>query len=485
MAKRSAHMREYLTLALLVLLFIGKGVVWSIALPLWQGPDEDDHYAVIQFIAEMGRLPDDGDEVLPDEVALSRDIADVGRLNYAPDQRQSFTDGVNGPNEAQFTEIVALSASYDRGDVGKLMHATPLYYVLAAIPYQLTADATLLTRAAVQRIVSIILSSPIVILAYVIVREIRPKDPTLAITVAILVAFQPMLTEVTAVVSVDGFFFVLYSLAIYLGLRTLKQGFTRTNALAMAVVFATGVLVKPTMNGFAPLIALLVLLDFIRRPQARRTIIINGLLAAVIVALPVGWWIQRSLRLNQDLFYFNPVLKGHRIITNPLYDYPFWQHAVDYWRSVWGGIFVTWWAHFGWLDTALPGWVYNVLRWLTVLAIVGLGVGLWRSPVWDSGWRDFGRKLAPYLLFALTIIFPIILLQYYDLQFWHTYGVGRGLQGRYWLGTIIPMLFLFALGLRQLVPSWHQANVDIALRIGMIVLNFVSLIGYILPRYYI
>ncbi|MCZ7674564.1 MAG: hypothetical protein M5U34_49275 [Chloroflexi bacterium] len=44
---------------------------------------------------------------------------------------------------------------------------------------------------------------------------------------------------------------------------------------------------------------------------------------------------------------------------------------------------------------------------------------------------------------VLTIIVPVLLIQFYDLTFWWEYGNGRGLQGRYWLGTIIPMLTFF------------------------------------------
>ena len=76
---------EWRLIALLVFIMLVKGILWSLAFPLWQGPDEDDHYAVIQFIAENGRLPDAADTYLPDEVALSRALADVGRIPYAPE----------------------------------------------------------------------------------------------------------------------------------------------------------------------------------------------------------------------------------------------------------------------------------------------------------------------------------------------------------------------------------------------------------------
>ncbi|MCB8968463.1 MAG: hypothetical protein H6660_16395, partial [Ardenticatenaceae bacterium] len=85
----------------------------------------------------------------------------------------------------------------------------------------------------------------------------------------------------------------------------------------------------------------------------------------------------------------------------------------------------------------------------------------------------------------LIVVLPALLLQVYDLTFWWEYGNGRGLQGRYWLGTMIPMLILFVVGLLYFVPRrWHAAA-HVLLRVAMILFNLVALLGYVLPRYYL
>lgn len=521
---------EWLLIALLTTIMLVKSVMWSLAFPLWQGPDEDDHYAVIQFIAELGRLPDEGDELLPDEVALSRVLADVGRLPYNPEQRQAFSQTDMGPGEAAFAALPPSSrASFEMQNVGKLMHATPLYYLMAAGVYRLFDGGDLLVRAQMQRLFAVLVSSPIVIVAYLITRLLFPADPAMRLTIPTLVAFQPMISQMAAVVSVDGFFFVSYSLLIYLSLRVFQQGLTWRSGLIIGLVLAVGVLVKPTLNGFAPLIGLLVVYDIWRvasdewRPAAAlrgresaamnisgfgrqwavlgrrllsvpslsRRLVAISVMAAVIIP-PLAWWMQRSYRLNQDLFYFNPVVKGHRILENPTYDYAFWPHMVDYYQSVWGGIFTTWWAHFGWLDTVLPPWVYFLLRGLTFLAIAGLAYRLYR--VWCCGgfplrpgqWSVGARPpLVVWLFLALAVLLPVVMLQYYDLTFWWAFGNGRGLQGRYWLGTVVPMFIFFVAGLLTWIPPRHHAAAHNALRLGMLLLNVVSLLGYILPRYYL
>jgi 4-amino-4-deoxy-L-arabinose transferase-like glycosyltransferase len=484
--------REVWLIALLFLVMLLKGALWSLAFPLWQGPDEDDHYAVIQFIGENGRLPNIPDVILPDEITLSRELADVGRLDYNPEQRQGWSDGRIGLREAEFDALPLSSrTSTELGTMAKLMHATPLYYLIAAIPYRLIGyGENLLARMQVQRLFAALVSSPIIIVAYLITRLLFPNDAALRLTIPTLVAFHPQLTQMTAVISVDGLFFVLYSLLIYFCLLTLRDGLDLKIAASIGITFAAAFLIKPTINGFVPLVALVVLYDWQRRKGDRWRVFRVALLMNAIIIPPALWWMARSWRINQDLFYFNPVREGHRIIQNPFFDYQFLPHALDYYQSVWGGMFVTWWAHFGWVDTPLPPWVYVLLRGLTFLAILGLAWKLgrdWRRRPSFAQWRQ-GERMAPvsvWLFLALTMLVPVLLLQVYDLTFWWEYGNGRGLQGRYWLGTVVPMLTFFTLGLLFLLPRhWHHST-HWLLRLGMISLNVTALLGYILPRYYL
>ncbi|PIE80016.1 MAG: hypothetical protein CSA11_09660 [Chloroflexi bacterium] len=484
--------REWWLILLLLAIMLVKGAMWSLALPLWQGPDEDDHYAVIQFIGENGRLPDVGDEILPDELTLSRELADVGRLDYQPEQRQGWSDNPVGLREAEFAQLPAsVRTSTELDTMGKLMHATPLYYLIASVPYRFIAyGEDLLVRMQVQRLFALLVSCPIVIVAYLISRLLFPTKAAMRLTIPTLVAFHPQLTQMTAVISVDGCFFVLYSLLIYLCLRVLRDGFAWPSAIAIGVTFAAGMLMKPTLSGLAPLVALVVFYDWWRGQGRRWRVFGSALLMNVLIILPLAWWMQRSWRINQDLFYFNPVLKGHRIIQNPFYDYAPLPHMIDYYQSVWGGLFTTWWAHFGWLDTPVAPWFYHFLRILTFLAMAGLAWKLWRD--WEkrplfSDWQQ-GKNMAPVIVWAfltLTIITPVLLIQLYDLTFWWDYGNGRGLQGRYWLGTIVPMLTFLTLGLLYVTPKRWQMPLHAWLRISMFLFNVVALLAYVVPRYYL
>jgi hypothetical protein len=490
-AQASTGRREWLLIFFLLLIMLLKGVLWSVALPLWQGPDEEDHYNVIQFIAELGRLPDAGDTYLVDEVALSRELADVGRLPYAPEQRQAFSDTPVGAGEEAIAELPPETrTSFDLGMVGKLNKATPLYYIIAALPYRLFEGGDLLARAQIQRLFSLFMSAGVVLVTYLIAIQLFPQRPAMRLTVPILVAFQPMMSQMTAVITVDGFYFLLYSLLILFSIYIFRRGLDWKLGLVTGLVFAAGFLTKPTINGYAPLLGLVVLFDLWRGEGRHKEILIGALVMGVTILIPSLWWMQRSLDISGELFYFNPVTEGHRIIQNPFYDYTPLAHMIDYYQSVIGGMFITWWGHFGWIDTALPPWVYDLLRFLTIAAMAGLVLLLWRSrsnrpsfTAWRTGQR--GAPLVVWIFLALTVIVPVLLLQGYDLIFWWQYGNGRGLQGRYWLGTVVPMLTLFTVGLLALVPIRWQGAAHTLLRAAMILLSFASLLGYVLPRYYL
>ena len=482
---------EWLLILFLLLIMLLKGVLWSLALPLWQGPDEEDHYNVIQFIAELGRLPDAADTYLIDEIALSRQLADVGRLPYAPEQRQAFTSTAVGLGEEALLALPAETrTTFDLQMVGKLNKATPLYYLVASLPYRLLAGQDLLARVQSQRLFSLLMSSGIVLVAYLIARELFPHRPAMRLTVPILVAFHPMISQMSAVITVDGFFFLVYSLLILLSILIFRNGLDWKLGLLTGIVFAIGFLTKPTINGYAPLLGLLVLYDLWRGQGRRGQVLAGAIVMGLVVLLPSLWWVGRSLRISSEFFYFNPVIEGHRIIQNPYYDYTPLAHMLDYYQSVIGGMFITWWGHFGWIDTALPPWVYDLLRLLTGLSIAGLGLLLWRAwpqkPTY-AGWRsgESGAPLVVWFFLVLTVVVPVLLLQGYDLIFWWQYGNGRGLQGRYWLGTVVPMLTLFTVGLLAFVPrKWH-APAHMLLRVGMVLLSFAALLGYVLPRYYL
>jgi hypothetical protein len=133
-----------------------------------------------------------------------------------------------------------------------------------------------------------------------------------------------------------------------------------------------------------------------------------------------------------------------------------------------------------------------VLYVLCALALVGLGLYVARRlRVW-RGREDAGKPVADgrgeasllsYLaLCAAAVVGTLGAINYYS---WRARGVGGGIQGRYYLGAIVPLVVLLAVGLLDLLPARWRPLGHWLLCWGMILLNGLALFQVVLPRYYL
>jgi len=475
--------RERVGLALLLLLTLINGLLWSAATPLWQGPDEDGHFAATQFVAEHLRLPGHDDGLRADELVLAADLADTGKLHNHPELRQAFGDRETGPHEAELRTLdPATRTLYTAGAPGKLNHTSPLYYMLGAGIYRLAYGADLLGRVFAVRFFSVILTALMVLASYFLTAEVLPGRHAVALTVAAMVSFQPMLSFVGSVVNNDILLNLITTVAIWLLVRMWRRGITVRRAAILGAALGLGMLAKPLIAGLALPVAWVFAREWWQRRGERYRVVLLGLVTLVVALILCGWWQVRSFDLNDGEIYMNEVKKGYRVITDPFFDYrghP-WQHTVDYYASIVGGVWSSYWAAFGWLDTPAAPAYYRAIDAVTLLGLLGLAVYLVRR-LHRRAWVEIG---VPLLLIA-AVLSPVVMMHVYDYTYWNEYGVGRGLQGRYFFGQMAALFFLLLAGLLTLLPKrWHGAA-HIVLRAGMVVANFYCLLQAVLPRYYL
>lgn len=466
---------------LLVLTFLN-GMVWSAAVPLWQGTDENGHFAATQFVAEHLRLPGPADGFRSDEIVLAGELADVRKLPYRPHLRQAFGEGPDGPNEAELRALgQETRTSYELRRPGKLNHTSPLYYILGAVAYRLAYGADLLGRLFALRAFSVLLTVGMVGVSYGLVSAILPGETDVALTVAALVSFQPMLTYIGAIVNNDILVALLTTAAVWVLVRIWRDGVNSGRAVALGACLGLGMLAKPLISGLALPVALVYGREWWQRRGRRWRVIGLGVLSLVVALALCGWWQVRSLRLNDGSLYMDEIAKGYRIIDEPFFDYcgrPL-KHAVDYWASIAGGVWGSYWAAFGWLDAPAPRGLYWVVDAVTVLGLAGAVVYGVRAAR-----RGDKRSVGILLLLAVVVLAPLVMLQVYDFTYWCANGGGRGLQGRYFFGQMAVLFTLVVGGLLALAPRrWHGA-VHVVLRVGIVVANLYCLLHVVLPRYY-
>ena len=121
---------------------------WSVITPPFQSPDEPDHFAYVQLLAETSKLPSSGLEGYSEEENYVLFDLHQSLIRFRP-------EGHTISSRAQFAVLQHdLAASLSRrgnGGTGLASSEPPLYYALETIPYALGSSGSLLDRLELMR----------------------------------------------------------------------------------------------------------------------------------------------------------------------------------------------------------------------------------------------------------------------------------------------------------------------------------------------
>jgi 4-amino-4-deoxy-L-arabinose transferase-like glycosyltransferase len=290
-----------------------------------------------------------------------------------------------------------------------------------------------------------------------------------------------MFTFMGSAVNTDVLLVLIYTLLIYFGLRVMQDGLNARRAVAIGLALGSGMLTKPIIMGALPALAIAFLWDLWQRRGQWRTRVVWWLLVGLVAGSVCGGWLIRSTMLTGSPFY-GDAMEQYGLSPHPLPDFS----LLDYLRSYSGIqltlLCLTYWAMFGWLDTPLHPSLYIGLLRVVALSLIGL-VWTGARAILRRRWQTFDAVLTGYIVTAAWVLLP--LYGVYEFIFIRANGMGRGYQGRYFLGPLSVQMLLFAIGLLALVPGrWHTAGHRI-LRATIMVFNLFCLIVVIIPRYYL
>ena len=233
---------------LLIVAAFFNALSWIILIPVWQYPDEQAHFAQVQDVSEIGKVPpaslDTSYEIALSEEILgtSRDSFGNNKYTYHPEYKIDYSQNDSGIREK---EILQLSKP-SRTELVK-REATlnpPLYYILGASIYKLFDDESLITRVYAVRVLSTAIFVTTIYISFLIGKLIFAKSQFLPLILASLVAFKPMLVFSSTGVLPDTLTNLLFSLIIYLGLRVIRDGFLPKTLVCSALVVFIGILTR-------------------------------------------------------------------------------------------------------------------------------------------------------------------------------------------------------------------------------------------------
>lgn len=417
----------------LVATFVVNAFVWSLVIPYNRAPDEHWHMVEVEFIAREHRLP------------------------------------VFGKNEDAYLIVTPQGQPIDP----YALHPALSYLAGATLAASLPVETF---RAA--RLFSLFTAAALVLVAFLVGREIFRGDDAMALAIAGVIAFVPQFTFVAAYVNTDALAALASGATLLLSVRGMARGWTVGLCLALGV--ALGLVLLSKYNAyFALLFAAYAVALSLRGVWST---VGKALLAIAVPAVAVsGWWFLRNIAIYGEPVP-NAVLaaairqeapnwvmgyagRGYNVISLSL-GTPWWEWT-----------FKSFWGMFDYMRLPLDRWHYVALLVFTFVCATGLMIGLAvRLRARSISLRDWRAQVLLFfgVLIVAQVLSSLFASLYKDFQ----------AQGRYVFPALIPIATYLVLGASQIVRTRPRRNVVlIAVVAGLALLNLHSLLGYLVPAY--
>jgi 4-amino-4-deoxy-L-arabinose transferase-like glycosyltransferase len=381
------------------LVALAHGLLWSVLIPPFQSPDETEHFAYTQYLAETGRLPPKvgNKQYSTEEIAVFNALGTIGiKGTYLgkPAATDAASDAVAAELRRTETEPRA-----DGGGPSTASSQPPLAYALWAIPYRLGSDGSIPTRLWLMRLLSVAWFVATVVGVALLVRELLPSWPWAPVVGGLVVALQPAFAFIAVSVNPDTLLFAVSTFALLVAVRILRHGLTLRRAGVLGALVGAGLVTKLTFLGLVPGLALALAFGLARCSQGRVRIGATAVgAAAVLPAAYLVWAVLQGRGLMPPAGGTILLAPGEQASSSlsGLLSYawqlylprPPWMHDFfGFWPpyTTWVSGFI---GRFGWLDYGLRGWIYPVGATLLALVAVLVVAALARAQRVRRRWRE-------------------------------------------------------------------------------------------------
>jgi hypothetical protein len=399
------------------------GVAWVFAVPPWQVPDEDAHFAYVQTIAELGRRPsDDGRPIREGQKSSEQDFAERASGFLRSYQRLEAHPEWTARVERAWRAAPERSRE-DGGGANAAENNLPAYYLYAVLPYLAASSGDVLDRLYAIRLFMVPLLLLFAASAWLLAGEVLGRDRHAQLLAAAIAGLAPMVTFIGSAVTPDALLLPIWGLWFWLAARALGRVTGRDLALLVALTVAA-VCVKPASLALLPGLVWVCAAFFWRRsgrsPPRPRTIALGAaatLVGGALVAVVVAAGTPRQLAAYLWQFY-SPLDSGGYT------QLPQWPL-----RDVWLESST---SAFGWLEVRFPWPVYALIALLLAALLIAVLPRL--------------RATAIAVAFVLPALALVAGLHLTELDM--ILGEGRAFtQGRY----LLPLLPLLALAVAAVV----------------------------------
>src|SRR5262245_48091854 len=288
-------------LASVWVIFICKGVLYTVLFPIWEGYDEFAHFAFIQHVAVHHEL------TVPDtrvsrEIDRSLELAPLPTLlaDIVPSSTDHDAYWKLPPQERSAREAdllkIPVSAQSESGKTflyeGK---QGPLYYWLMAPVHSLLRSTTIPDRVVVFRVINILIASLIIPVGFLTARKAF-SDERIALAVCFLMAAMPELYIDASRVGNQALAMVLFAVFTMLCLRTAPNDLN--HLLAAGIVLGLLLVTRAYSLALIPILGLVAVQSVKNAPPVGRPrAFLISALALVSATMVSAWWYLRNFKL--------------------------------------------------------------------------------------------------------------------------------------------------------------------------------------------
>lgn len=428
--------------------FLALAIFYSMIIPLFEGPDEDDHFRYVKSIADSHTLPFQRFEAGGGEAGHQGWQPPVyyalAALLISPIDTSDFSDHLI---RNQYATVVGDPACCGRN----------LYYHYGNenFPFMRTTLAVHLVR-----LLSVLFGAITVTATYAMLKSLV-GEWHMALAAAAIVGFNPSFLFASALVSNDTALAALSSLTLLAWVKLIKReiAFNLRSAAMLGVLISLATLTKTTALALAPLT--LILFAFLVWERRDYRLLLRTICAFLVAFLLLtGWWFVRN-----QMLYGDP-LAARLVATSALFPRAgdltmaeFFQISLpQFWTTFWGGP----------TPSDFSQVILVALALFTALAVVG-------TVLYTTRLMQTQSRIAFCFLLTWLVILLIGLIQFIRT----TQG---GDQGRYLFPAISVFGLLFVLGLNQ-ITRHKLPQLNILLIICSFIIAVVVPFAYTLPAY--
>jgi Predicted membrane protein (DUF2142) len=457
---------------------------WAVITPAFQSPDEVDHFAYTQSLVERGEAPSQNPGSPLPRWSSSESLALEDTSFFTDHQVGDTRPPWLSLREREYSSHAAAEHPPSSNGGGNETAAThgPIYYAALAPAYWL-ASSSPFDQLTLMRFTSALIGALSVLFAYLLMRELAPGRPWLAVLTALLVAYQPMYGFISGAVNNDvGVNAGAAALELLL-IRMVRRGVNVRWGLLTALVLILLPLVKGTAYALYPVAGIAVVIALWRHHRRSDAPGWAALALSAILLRVLSTRIGGIFRPVSGTSAVSAETAGSvsgstsAALHDPLgYLGYLWQvflprlpFMAKHFENTSSPAFVIFdergWGAFGWYVVFFPKWVYVVLL-VAMLLTVALGIV---AVVRES---TFVRRHAPEL-FVLALM-PIAVVAGVEAAF-YTPGTRPLIAefGRYAFPAIVPLAAL-AVGSLHAFGRRSMVYAGAGLLVAMLALSYAA-----------